>query len=686
MRPYQYLSFVLFAILLTGTLPAHAGKPNVRDLPPRYRTWLLDEVNYLISNDEREAFLALPRDDDRDKFIEHFWELRNPTPGAPTNTYKDEIYKRITYAKESLNGVHTDMAQAYITLGEPKQRARYYGRTEVRPMEIWFYQNVHPALPPYFYLLFYDRDTNGTMRFYSPYMDGPAKLATSVLTVNDNKHSFQAIDRALGREVSRTTLSLLPDEPVDTQNAIASLQSDVMLSILKTLPNHPLSRQEIQQKELAQNVSHRLVLDDSFLDVIAIPLRDPAGNFNLHYLLRLRKAADFAIGQADKRYFYNVSMSARVYGPDGKVIFKQEKEASKYLDSAEFERIKGSLFGYEGWLALAPGEYKIDFLLSNNLTKTSYRAERKVVIPAFAATGLRLSDIVAFSRAQGVAIGEGSGPFVWGGVKFTPLSGDGLTFAPGQSLTLFYQLWAPPAEPSQFMGKIVQVDYTWGRLGATGENKSLHEQVNRAQFDAYGSMISGKKITLTDAEPGNYRLLVTVTDPETQQKAYSSLAFRVYGMPSTPAPFDVSYPELMDDLSSGVPEFDRALSCMAQNDKAGAQRWFKEALAKNPANEIARARLAGLYFEKQDYPAVAALFARVSITAQTDEEAILRGAESLAKTGDTPRAITLLENAVHARTNSGPLMLALAGYYRSAGDTGKANEWESKGKELVRKD
>src|SRR5205823_7060917 len=120
------------------------------------------------------------------------------------------------------------------------------------------------ALPPYFYILFYDRDNTGDMRLYSPYMDGPAKLATSVLNVNNNKTSFDAIDRTLGREVARTTLSLLPGEPVDMQNATASLQSDVMLGVIKNLPNHPLTKEMLNQKQFAENVSHRIVLSDEY--------------------------------------------------------------------------------------------------------------------------------------------------------------------------------------------------------------------------------------------------------------------------------------------------------------------------------------------------------------------------------------------------------------------------------------
>src|SRR5258708_36894372 len=114
----------LFAIvsLLSISSALLAAKASVRDLPPRYRTWVTDEVNYIITNEERNVLLALSTDEDRDKFIEHFWELRNPTPGAPTNTYKQDIYQRIAYAKQYLDGVHSAMGQVYITLGEPKQK------------------------------------------------------------------------------------------------------------------------------------------------------------------------------------------------------------------------------------------------------------------------------------------------------------------------------------------------------------------------------------------------------------------------------------------------------------------------------------------------------------------------------------------------------------------------------------
>jgi GWxTD domain-containing protein len=678
--------YLFFIVLLTFFVPSILQARNsVKDLNPRYRAWLTDEVNYLISNEDKNVFLDLPTDEDRDKFIDRFWELRNPTPGAPTNSYKQDIYTRIEYAKQYLDGVHSAMGQVYITLGEPKQRAKYYGRQEVRPMEIWFYQNTSPALPPYFSIVFFDRDSNGTMRLYSPYMDGPSKLATSVLTVNDNQHSLQAIDRALGREVARTTLSLLPDGPVDFQNAKASLESDVMLSVIKNLANHPLTKAELEQKRMAERVTHRLVLNDEFLDVVTVPLRDPAGNFNLHYLLRLHRPSDFAIEQADNKVFYNVVFSARVYGADNKLIFKQEKDVSQYLDASEVERIKRSLFGYEGWLPLAPGKYKVEFLLTNKLNQTAYKAERQIVVPSLSSSGVQVSEIVAFSNATEVGPGKNYLPFTLGGVRFTPITGEGLTFSPGQNLSIFYQIWGPSGDPSSFSGKNLVVDYAYGRLGASGDSRNIHEEVAKQQFDSFGSLLTGKKIVLPqDAGGGNYRLMVSVADPDSPQKVYSSLSFRVYGTPGEPAIFDIYDPDLADEISKGVPEFDRALCYMAVNDRASALKWFDAALGKDPTNEVARSRLAALYFSTQDYARVASLFARVPITKDTDEDAILHGAESMARTGEVPRAISFLERAITLRNSSGPLYIALANFYRDEGNIQKANQLESKGRMLTK--
>ena len=104
-----------------------------------YYKWLNEDVAYIIDQAERTAFLALTTNEERDKFIEQFWERRNPTPGTPNN-FKEEQYRRIAYANEhfasAVPGWRTDRGHIYILYGPPDE-------LEVYPRkEIWLYRHV----------------------------------------------------------------------------------------------------------------------------------------------------------------------------------------------------------------------------------------------------------------------------------------------------------------------------------------------------------------------------------------------------------------------------------------------------------------------------------------------------------------------------------------------------------------
>lgn len=110
---------------------------------PRYVKWLNEDVVYIIDQAERTAFLALTTDEERDRFIEQFWERRNPTPGA-TNKFKDEHYRRLVYANEhfasAVPGWQTDRGHIYILYGPPDE-LEVHPHAAV-PTEIWLYHHV----------------------------------------------------------------------------------------------------------------------------------------------------------------------------------------------------------------------------------------------------------------------------------------------------------------------------------------------------------------------------------------------------------------------------------------------------------------------------------------------------------------------------------------------------------------
>src|SRR4051812_2859415 len=117
---------VIFLVLAFALSALAVSKKDLQNLPPRYRDWLTKEVNYIITDEEKDAFVRMSTDAERDTFIDRFWAIRNPDPGAPTNQYREDIYQRIAYANQYFGhqtgtpGWMTDMGRVYITLGAPK--------------------------------------------------------------------------------------------------------------------------------------------------------------------------------------------------------------------------------------------------------------------------------------------------------------------------------------------------------------------------------------------------------------------------------------------------------------------------------------------------------------------------------------------------------------------------------------
>src|SRR3954469_181022 len=678
------------AFMLLAMFSLQAFAVSTKNLPKTYKDWLEKDVRWIISNDERDAFINLSDDDARNKFIEDFWEARNPTPGAPDNPYKEEHYKRLAYAIQyfstgAQDGYKTDRGQVWITLGEPQQRA-HYNHAETRPMEIWFYQNTHPALPAFFYVVFYQKDVTSDFKLYSPYFDGPRALVTSHHAENGPKEAVQAVDRDLGREVARTTLSLIPGEPTSMTDPTPSLESDTMLSVLKNLRNHPFTIDELNLHRNLAHVTTRIILPGEYLNVTTAALRNGRGDVNLHYAVRLNKAEDFAVAQSDERYYYSIEVLARVMSADGKPIYSQLKKTSQYLSKAEITSVQSKPFGYEGWLPLAPGKYKLEFLLTNVLKKTTFKTEKDVTIPEAPKTGLQVGEVVPFITAESVPPGEaGLLPFNFGDVKFVPYVAPDLSVNPGQDLQVFYQIWAPRVDPSTYKGKMLTVDYAYGQPGQAGSTHTIHDQVQKEQFDTGGSLLNGKKIPTSDLPAGSYRMAITVTDPETHARTATTFNFRVLSSAGAPTTaWDISDPELPRYITSGGADFDRGLAYLTAGNQAAAADHFRASLEKNPNNQIVRARLVEYYFGQQNFAQVAKLYDHIAVTKETQEDTVLRVADSLDKTGNVKQAADFLESALSIKGPSGPMYLTLASYYQKMGNAQKAEENDRKGKSLMR--
>ena len=165
--PFLALSLSSLGILaLAQDAPAPQAKPAVKSTPQRetvakpltdkerkrreaklkkelegpYKKWMTEDVVYIITDEERQAWKRLATDEEREQFIEQFWLRRDPTPDTAENEFKEEHYRRIAYANEryasGIPGWKADRGRIYITYGPPDEIEDHSsGGTYERPPE-----------------------------------------------------------------------------------------------------------------------------------------------------------------------------------------------------------------------------------------------------------------------------------------------------------------------------------------------------------------------------------------------------------------------------------------------------------------------------------------------------------------------------------------------------------------------
>src|SRR4051812_37217507 len=61
------------------------AKAFKKEVGEEYKKWLENDVKWIISSEELSAFKQLSNDEERDQFIEAFWQRRDPTPDTVEN-------------------------------------------------------------------------------------------------------------------------------------------------------------------------------------------------------------------------------------------------------------------------------------------------------------------------------------------------------------------------------------------------------------------------------------------------------------------------------------------------------------------------------------------------------------------------------------------------------------------------
>jgi len=143
-------------------------------------------VRYIITGEESKIFLELPPSS-RARFIEEFWQRRDPTPGTEENEFRESYYRRIEEANRLFRGAQpgwlSERGRFYILFGPPNERRTnpmggrpieatddhreltggIIAATGEKASEVWTYYNLFSSLqkPSQVELVFVDSDGTG---------------------------------------------------------------------------------------------------------------------------------------------------------------------------------------------------------------------------------------------------------------------------------------------------------------------------------------------------------------------------------------------------------------------------------------------------------------------------------------------------------------------------------------------
>jgi GWxTD domain-containing protein len=135
-------------VLAAVFVAAAIAFPTPEQVANTYQHWLDEEVVYIMKPAERSAFPGLNTDAERERFIEQFWERRNPAPGTGRNAFKEEHYRRIDIANRrfgtGIPGWRSDRGRIYITFGPPDEIDSHPsgGVARAAPYEDWSYRFI----------------------------------------------------------------------------------------------------------------------------------------------------------------------------------------------------------------------------------------------------------------------------------------------------------------------------------------------------------------------------------------------------------------------------------------------------------------------------------------------------------------------------------------------------------------
>jgi len=487
-------------------------KKTLKELDTPYRTWLEEDVVYIITPEERSAFLQLETNEEREQFIEQFWLRRSSNPDLPDNDFKEEHYRRIAYANEhfasGVPGWRTDRGKIYIIWGAPDEieshptggtydrpMAEGGGSTTTYPWETWRYRYLE-GIQENVILEFVDPSSSGE---YHLTMDPSEKDAlTHVpgagLSMLESMGMASKADR-----FSRTDGTTLPTSLGGTP---ASMNEFTRLELYAKVQTPP----QVKYKDLEAIVTSRMVRDQlrftyrtDFLkvtsDTVLVPVTVQVPNNQLQF-----KSKE-GIHSAELNIFGRVSTLT------GRVVQTFEDSVMKDYPDSLFQLSVKQVSVYQKALPLRPGLYRLDLVVKDVDSGNVGAVNTRLAVPRYDEEKLEASSLILADQIEHVPAKQiGSGQFVIGSSKVRPrLDAD---FTTKDKLGIYWQVYNLKPDEKTHKSSAA-FTYTVRK----GDEQIMQFKETSEDMKQTGEQITIERLLpLATLAPGKYNLEVSATD------------------------------------------------------------------------------------------------------------------------------------------------------------------------------
>ncbi len=491
---------ILFFIL--GTLSSISAQQN---LLPEHKEWL-ELVSPIITKVERDVFLALKTDEERNRFIQIFWKQRDPLPDTNKNEFYQEYMSRVQFAdaqfghETSKKGSQTERGIFYLLLGPPLERTSYTTQSQLMPMELWYYRGeVQYGLPDFFYLIFYQPQGLGEYRLYHPGIEGPEKLIihTSPGQTFNRNNAFNLIKK-ISAELANASLSYLPGERnID----ISSLSSETIISNIYSVPEKKFSdsyaRSYLKYKDFVETEYTHNFVESNF----SIKAFKNDKQFFLHWALEPEKV-NFSFYQ--ERYYAVYQLILRMEDTQGNLILEKEEEIPLRITAEQYQKHESQLLSIQDVLPVIPGKYQIFFLLKNKTAQDFTSQQREILIPE-ERTEPALSNLILYHGREKSGEQKKQSIKAFAFKEFQYLINTQNNFLPQESMGIYCQGYNLKNIESESL--LIEIFPVNSQTPVETEKKPLEEILG-----SDGISIDAESISLASLKPGYYRVELSIID------------------------------------------------------------------------------------------------------------------------------------------------------------------------------